>query len=83
MVSVETILHSLRQCAKGDCSECHVANEENCGQVLMLQSADMIEKLREELIYQMDNETENEEYAESINTEMGFGPYLGCYTDDC
>jgi hypothetical protein len=60
-----------------------VANEENCGQTLMLQSADMIEKLREELIYQMDNETENEEYAESLNMEMGFDPYLGCYTDDC
>jgi hypothetical protein len=31
----------------------------------------------------MDNETENEEYAESLNMEMGFDPYLGCYTDDC
>ena len=60
-----------------------MANEENCGQALMLQSADLIERLREELIYQMDNETENEEYAESINMEMGFDPYLGCYTDDC
>jgi hypothetical protein len=28
-------------------------------------------------------EPDNLEYDEPVDLEMGFDPYLGCYTDDC
>jgi len=29
------------------------------------------------------HEEEESDYPEDANLEMGFDPYLGCYTDDC
>lgn len=51
MTDCAVLMHSLRMCASENCSECHVADLENCSLALMRDAADAIERLQNELEY--------------------------------
>lgn len=69
------------------------AEEEDGWQTVTLSAEDIIDLPRETALKVIEyileqwhdacHEEEESDYPEDANLEMGFDPYLGCYTEDC
>ena len=82
MTELPILIHSLYMCSTGNsncCSECHLANLEDCSLILMREAANALSSIDPD-----DEDYEDPDLEESDwDREMGFDPYEGLYTYDC